>query len=132
VPSITNISDDPNCVITRDNSKGIIYDRNIFITQATGATCCHYLKNLLFHHRIDCLGVMDMGKRDFRYWDIQKFAKRFPALLCIEHLLKIRHHDTQHNDTQHNDTQYIDTQYNDTQHTEAVFSVMCDPSMNEL
>jgi hypothetical protein len=102
VSSNTIVSDAPNCVITRDDSKGIIYDRNIFIIQATIGTSCHYLKNLLFHHRIDCLGVMDMGKRDFRNRNIQKFAKRFPALLCVEHLLKIRRHDTQQKDTQHN------------------------------
>jgi len=44
VPSSTIVSDAPNCGITHDESRGIIYDCNISIKQATGyfATAVSY------------------------------------------------------------------------------------------
>jgi hypothetical protein len=38
VSSITIVSDDPNCGVTHDDSRGVIYDRKIFIIEATEVT----------------------------------------------------------------------------------------------
>jgi hypothetical protein len=105
-----------------DETRVIIYNRNMFKIQATDFTCKHNIALKILvrpkHSSLLSHGPLGLWKSfTASATDCTKsfFARRLSrSLNTWPH--DTWHNDIQHNDTQHNDIQHNDIQHNDTQH----------------
>ncbi len=110
-----------------DDTRVIIYDRHLFIVQATYLTIQNFWSepNHTFYkldHLIFVSKFLKYLRDGLAYIKERKsFTGLAPSPSNMVSTMEFPFwcHDTQYNDTQHNDTQHNDTQNNDTQHINA-------------